>query len=228
VIVAVPHSSASRNLPPREPRRLPNRSRKSAATRPVAPPILAVLFGVNQGKTCSPHPTISTAFPALHSIHGYPPPDMSFRPKQPVFTLPPGFWATVAERRNPGNHLNFGDPHCDKRVASHYSLLSCAKSALCFLQLTNCFFRNCLVFKNFCVAPCYFPDSTKKDERHGPICAISCAGRRLQPARLSRLALHLAHGATGNIHWCGRLDAALPAWPDFPASRLPVGFAACG
>jgi hypothetical protein len=36
--------------------------------RPVAQPLLAVLFGVNKGKTCSPQPAIAIAFPCLRTI----------------------------------------------------------------------------------------------------------------------------------------------------------------
>jgi hypothetical protein len=48
------------------------------------------------------------------------------------------------------------------------------------------------------------------------------------PANHGRLSPHLAYPPTGNIHCQCRLHTALPAWLEVPASRRPVGLAACG
>jgi hypothetical protein len=50
-----------------------------------------------------------------------------------------------------------------------FSVAVATLPTLCFHQLTNCFFRNSRVFKNFCVALCFFQIPSQKENQNDPV-----------------------------------------------------------
>jgi hypothetical protein len=96
-------------------------------------------------------------FPAQH--HRY---------RLPVPAHPTVLPASISDLSRASVFFMSSVPDLSALCVELFSVAVATLPTLCFHQLTNCFFRNSRVFKNFCVALCFFQIPAQKENQDDP------------------------------------------------------------